>query len=408
MLIYHIRLDDNAAAILGNHADEVELKMIEMDRYGPDAGLLCDDDFMFNEYGFLLSPFERDQFYTHYNVWKQFKESMADYCLIIQSTTGVQQPLAEVIAQLKPVFTENISWDVFFPFDQVIPEDFGDMEHGYLLGCYWGLDVYCVSRKGVDVLLKQIKKMSQPLDEEILSLSMEEKVEIFYEETNLFVRYENLHRLSERAASVKKAIFGANAWSAVSKEMVRGILKKISETAVNGGVELLLCFGSLLGQVRHDGIMPWDDDVDLAIEEGKYEAFLAMLQQETDLKASVFYWGMDRVPHCKIWQDSGEEIPGCSYKFPFVDLWFYENTEDQVIFNVGGTFAKSSFFPSLAVDFEGCLFKAPRQSLAYLDATYPSWRTKIELFAYCHRLERIAFNPLSTAISVDEEGRLSS
>lgn len=56
------------------------------------------------------------------------------------------------------------------------------------------------------------------------------------------------------------------------------------------GITVTLMAGSVLGAVRHEGIIPWDDDVDLGMPRADYDRFLAVFQQEPIPNMSLQCW----------------------------------------------------------------------------------------------------------------------
>lgn len=65
---------------------------------------------------------------------------------------------------------------------------------------------------------------------------------------------------------------------AIGQEELRGIqlavLREIDVLCQSERLRYCLCGGSLLGAIRHQGFIPWDDDIDILMPRGDYERFI--------------------------------------------------------------------------------------------------------------------------------------
>lgn len=64
------------------------------------------------------------------------------------------------------------------------------------------------------------------------------------------------------------------------KETEKQILKKYIEICEKYNLKYFLTFGTLLGAIRHQGFIPWDDDIDVGMPREDYEKFLEIAQKE--------------------------------------------------------------------------------------------------------------------------------
>ncbi|MCI8514572.1 MAG: LicD family protein [Lachnospiraceae bacterium] len=61
-----------------------------------------------------------------------------------------------------------------------------------------------------------------------------------------------------------------------------GILKEIDAVCRKHGLRYTLCGGSMLGAIRHGGIIPWDDDIDVTMLRDDYDRFFEVCKTELD------------------------------------------------------------------------------------------------------------------------------
>lgn len=81
------------------------------------------------------------------------------------------------------------------------------------------------------------------------------------------------------------------------QQVLYEILYMVDDFCKAHGIPYFLVGGSLLGAVRHQGIIPWDDDVDIAMTRDNYERFIELFHAEGvegfelfDYKHTKGYW----------------------------------------------------------------------------------------------------------------------
>lgn len=68
------------------------------------------------------------------------------------------------------------------------------------------------------------------------------------------------------------------------------IAKEIRRVCDENGVRYFLCCGTFLGAVRHQGFIPWDDDLDMGMLREDYEKFLLIAPKKLDPRFCVQSW----------------------------------------------------------------------------------------------------------------------
>lgn len=121
------------------------------------------------------------------------------------------------------------------------------------------------------------------------------------------------------------------------KKIQLGIMKNIHAFCVKHNLRYYLAYGTLIGAMRHNGFIPWDDDIDIFMPRNDYEIFLKEFKEfgakhnleVCNAKTQTFYCR----PMSKV-IDLNTILIEPEYKYDdpigvFVDIWPLDGISDN-------------------------------------------------------------------------------
>ena len=98
-------------------------------------------------------------------------------------------------------------------------------------------------------------------------------------------------------------IKGRRMTTAEQKQVMLGLLKYVDKICRDNNIKYSLIGGSLIGAIRHQGFIPWDDDIDIILMPKEHKKLIKILKKDDNNKYKLL------LP---------EE--STSYKYPFLKL----------------------------------------------------------------------------------------
>ncbi len=115
------------------------------------------------------------------------------------------------------------------------------------------------------------------------------------------------------------------------------LLYTIDQVLTNHNIGYFIEGGTLLGALRHGGIIPWDDDADIDIFDTEEQALLNLVDIFRQHGLGVHSYSLGY----KIFPLNGKGIDGEIFKFPFVDVFIVRDNGETIEY--ANSKAKSMF-----------------------------------------------------------------
>ena len=125
----------------------------------------------------------------------------------------------------------------------------------------------------IEELKEKINEMASQLNE--LKEEQKQLNELLEEKNNIIDNYyENFNILFLMFDLKSKSVLK------LTQDMCQLLLDFIVNVCEKHKISYWLDFGTLLGAVRHNGFIPWDDDIDLGMMRKDYDYFLEVIEEE--------------------------------------------------------------------------------------------------------------------------------
>jgi hypothetical protein len=155
--------------------------------------------------------------------------------------------------------------------------------------------------------------------------------------------------------------FNNNTGFGVNKKIAINLLQLVINILNEFNIPYCLISGTLLGYMRHNDFIPWDDDIDLLVDSiiikkmkdiiKKYDNILNFNENST----TIFVYFKDKID---------------GYNWPVIDLFKFTYDSPQTINFFGKSWIKNNFFPVNTVLFLNINAAIPNNPTYFLDINY--------------------------------------
>lgn len=110
------------------------------------------------------------------------------------------------------------------------------------------------------------------------------------------------------------------------------MLLKVTKYLEENNIKYFLDYGTLIGAIRHNGFIPWDDDIDISMSREEYEKLIDIAKKNNKIDEYLYFTSIElnnsTFPFCKVYNKKyGVEENKIKIKdeYLWIDIFPYDN-----------------------------------------------------------------------------------
>lgn len=159
------------------------------------------------------------------------------------------------------------------------------------------------------------------------------------------------------------------------RDLIIGHVRDLFKTVDKHQVRACIMFGTLLGKLRHDDFIPWDDDVDILVFD--FDSFLAHCSPELEQQGYTVELDIRNGKRmgARIFREDSARVPGKpDLRFPWIGIWEHEVGKDGLIVLPPEDirYRQEDFLPLQRTEFLGISVAMPHNPVSILETYFES------------------------------------